>query len=93
MIRVGSWKPYAAMLVVVPVCFAAIYGLTWALGLGAPDPQHTGLFDMMRATGADMASAPTPGVLVALLSVGLTAAAVFIAAVRARTRATRAGER
>ncbi|HWS74995.1 MAG TPA: MFS transporter, partial [Quisquiliibacterium sp.] len=33
------------------------------------------------------------GVLVALLAVGLTAAAVFIAAVRARSRSTRAGER
>lgn len=36
-LRFGSWKPYLESGLLVPVCFALIYGLTWLLGLGQPD--------------------------------------------------------
>jgi uncharacterized protein len=74
MLRFGSWKPYVAMAVVVPLWFAAVYGLTWALGLAQPDWRLDGLFAIIRATGADMTGAPSPLlVLVALLATSVTA--------------------
>jgi hypothetical protein len=74
MLRLGSWKPYVVMAVVVPLWFAAVYGLTWALGLAQPDWRLAGLYAMIRATGADMTGAPSPGlVLVALLAASVTA--------------------
>ena len=36
-LRLGSWKPYVVSALLIPVCFAAIYGLTWLLKLGTPD--------------------------------------------------------
>jgi membrane protease YdiL (CAAX protease family) len=36
-LRLGSWKPYLVTALLVPVCFAAIYGLTWLVKLGRPD--------------------------------------------------------
>jgi membrane protease YdiL (CAAX protease family) len=70
MLRFGSWKPYVAMLVVVPLCFAVIYGLTWALGLAEPDWQLNGLYEMMRSYGTDMSAAPAPSLVLLALLVG-----------------------
>jgi membrane protease YdiL (CAAX protease family) len=36
-LRFGSWKPYLFSALLIPLCFAVIYGLTWLLGLGQPD--------------------------------------------------------
>jgi hypothetical protein len=70
-----SWKPYAVTALIIPVCFAIIYGLTWAFGFGQPDWQLANLFNMIAASGADMSGAPSPGtvlggVLVASLLIG-----------------------
>ena len=34
-LRFGSWKPYLASGIILPVCFALIYGVTWATGSGS----------------------------------------------------------
>ena len=34
--RLGSWRPYVKVALVVPATFALIYGITWLLGLGHP---------------------------------------------------------
>ena len=38
-LRLGSWKPYLATWIIIPVCFFIIYALTWLLSLGEPDWQ------------------------------------------------------
>jgi len=49
LLRPGSAGPYFLMLVLAPLLFAAMYGLTWLLGLGAPDMT---LSTLTRAAGA-----------------------------------------
>jgi membrane protease YdiL (CAAX protease family) len=33
----GQWRSYLAVAITLPVCYAIIYGITWALGLARPD--------------------------------------------------------
>ncbi|MDD3311865.1 CPBP family glutamic-type intramembrane protease [Pseudodesulfovibrio sp.] len=49
LLRFGSAGPWVLMLPLAPLLFAAMYGLTWLLGLGAPDPT---LATLTTATGA-----------------------------------------
>ncbi|WP_419784944.1 CPBP family intramembrane glutamic endopeptidase [Pseudodesulfovibrio sp.] len=49
LLRFGSAGPWVLMIPVVPLLFAAMYGLTWGLGLGSPDPTLTTL---TSATGS-----------------------------------------
>jgi membrane protease YdiL (CAAX protease family) len=67
----GSWKPYWYTALLVPLCFAIIYGLTWLFGLGKPDWQLTQFLAAMRET-AGTALPPTPPTAYILL--GLFAA-------------------
>jgi len=48
-LRFGSAGPWVLMLPLAPLLFAGMYGLTWLLGLGAPDPT---LGALTAATGA-----------------------------------------
>ncbi len=66
-VRIGELRGYIVAAVVVPACFALIYGLTWALGLGQPDWQLTELYRQVAAAGAPMAGAPDPPILIAAL--------------------------
>lgn len=70
-----SWKPYAVTAALIPLVFALVYALTWALGLGSPDWQLTAFFQLVAGSGADMSAAPAPGLLLA----GLGAASLFVA--------------
>jgi uncharacterized protein len=74
-LRFGSWKAYLGSWASLQVFFILTYGLTWALGWGHPDWQIQQLFDLMVASGADMSTAPDPGVVVA----GLFFSSLFIA--------------
>ena len=56
-LRFGSWRPYVATLVLVPLAFAATYAITWGLGLGEPDWQLRELTASLTAAGADVADA------------------------------------
>ncbi len=60
-LRFGSWKPYVATALGVPLCFVVIYGLTWALGLARPDWQLKAFYALIASGGADMSKAPPPG--------------------------------
>ncbi len=73
-----SIKPYLISALVIPVVFMLTYLLTWALGLGKPDWQLTSFFELIATTGADMSTAPAPGMILPLLFViSLFAAPVF----------------
>lgn len=58
-----SWKPYLATALLIPLTFAVTYAITWLLGLGRPDWQVTSFLATIAATGADMSTAPAPGLL------------------------------
>ena len=59
----SSWKPYVVSALLIPLSFMLIYFLTWMLGLGQPDWQLTSFYSMIAATGVDMSTAPSPGLL------------------------------
>lgn len=48
LMRLGSMGPYGLTLLLIPGLFAAMYGLTWALGLASPD---TTMRALIEATG------------------------------------------
>ncbi len=56
-LRFGLWRPYVAAALLMPVIFAVIYGLTWLLGLGAPDWQLTEFRQLVTDAGGDISSA------------------------------------
>lgn len=59
-IRFGAWRPYLAAGVLIPLCFAIIYALTWLLGLGQPDWQLVHFQAMIVAAGAEAPPMPPP---------------------------------
>jgi membrane protease YdiL (CAAX protease family) len=65
--RLGSWKPYLASAITVPLAFVATYLLTWVLGLGSPDWQISGFYGFMVSAGADPATLPPPGAFLLLM--------------------------
>ncbi len=58
--RLGSWKPYVAAALIVPVCFAIVYGLTWALGFGQPDWTLDQFRAMFFSAGINFPPIPNP---------------------------------
>ena len=78
-----SIKPYLFTALAVPVVFIITYLLTWALGLGKPDWQLTSFFELIASTGADMSTAPSPGLILLLLFVISLFAAPFINSIAA----------
>jgi hypothetical protein len=66
-LRFGSWKPYLATWIIIPVCFFLIYALTWLSKLGEPDWQLNELMALMASTGADMSTAPSPSTVTTAL--------------------------
>ena len=71
----GSWKAYLATWAAMPAFFILTYALTWGLGLASPDWEIRPLWNLVRESGADMSTAPSPHwVVVALLGSSLFAA-------------------
>ncbi len=66
-LRFGALKPYVVWWAAMPATFALIYAISWGLGLATPDFQMKGFFGLLAANGADMSSAPPPGLLILLL--------------------------
>ncbi len=58
--RLGSWKPYLASALILPLCFAIIYGLTWAFGLAQPDWQLEQFRAMFLEAGIPFPPIPHP---------------------------------
>ena len=66
--RFGSWKPYVASGLIVPLCFVLIYGLTWLLGLGRPHwdvDQY--MATLLQARGANIPHMPSPAIVLPAL--------------------------
>lgn len=66
-LRFGSWRPYVASAIIVPLAFLAIYSITWILGLASPDWQLADLMSMMAAAGAEASDAPPAHLLLPVL--------------------------
>ncbi len=67
-LRFGNWKPYVACWLVIPACYAVIYLLTWALGLGGqPDWQFTWFLGLFAQSGVAVPPMPAPGIIWAAL--------------------------
>jgi len=67
-VRFGSWKPYVASGLLIPLCFVVIYALTWLLGLGRPDwTLQQFLASIPAGGGAELAPMPSPALILALL--------------------------
>jgi hypothetical protein len=62
-LRFGSWKPYLASGLIIPLCFAVIYGLSWLMGLGQPDWELQQFKAMFVAAGAEFPPMPSPAVI------------------------------
>lgn len=65
--RLGPWQPYLAAAILLPLCFALVYALTWALGLTQPDWDLEQFRAMFVSAGVDVPPIPQPGL--ALLGV------------------------
>jgi len=57
-LKFGSWKPYLASGLIIPLCFGLVYGMTWLLGLGQPDFALKRMQELMAASGASPSTAP-----------------------------------
>lgn len=68
-LRFGSWKPYLASGLILPVSFLLIYALTWLLGLGQPDWHLTQFQEMIATSVGPAAPMPSPGVILVVLFV------------------------
>ncbi|HYG58060.1 MAG TPA: CPBP family intramembrane glutamic endopeptidase [Symbiobacteriaceae bacterium] len=79
-LRWAPWKAFLGVQLFTPLVFAAIYLLTWALGLAKIDPQLSTLFGPMRAASPTQPF-PDPLVVVAGLSAASLVAAPWINAV------------
>lgn len=62
-LRIGRLKPYLVSALVLPACFAVIYGLTWLLGLGGPDWQLAGFKSLMASAGVKTSGMPSSGII------------------------------
>jgi membrane protease YdiL (CAAX protease family) len=77
-LRLGPVRPYIAWALLMPLIFAVIYGVTWALGLGQPDWRLAGFMNMVTSRGGDLSGAPPPGVLIGLIFAGSTLVAPLV---------------
>ena len=70
--RLGPWRPYLTSAVVLPLGFALVYALSWALGLARPDWNLEQFRALFTAAGVEVPPIPNPaeallGVFVASL--------------------------
>lgn len=73
--RIGSWKPYLTSMIILPLAYALIYAVTWALGLTQPDWKLDQFRAMFITSGVDFPPIPNPGQVL----LGLFLASCFIA--------------
>ena len=76
--HLGSWKAYVSVAVILPLCFAIIYGITWALGLAQPDATLDQFRAMFVTAGINFPPIPNPGpVLLGLFFASVVVAPFF----------------
>jgi membrane protease YdiL (CAAX protease family) len=68
----GSWKPYLASGLIMPLCFAIIYGISWMLKLGQPDWQMEYFLRVLlpQEPSGDFSSMPSPLLILPAIFVG-----------------------
>ena len=77
--RFGSWKPYVASGLIVPLCFVLIYGLTWLLGLGEPHWELDQYMATLRqAGGANIPHMPSPAIILPAMYMATLVMAPFL---------------
>jgi hypothetical protein len=77
-IRLGSVKPYLEGALIIPLCFALVYGLTWLLGLAQPDWQLASLRHTLSEAGAASDLPITPPLFILLLFVSTITVTPFM---------------
>jgi uncharacterized protein len=77
-LRFGAWRAYVATAIILPVCFALVYGITWALGLAQPDWSLEQFRAMFLTAGINFPPIPNPGqVLLGLFFASVVVAPFF----------------
>ncbi|HEY5132437.1 MAG TPA: CPBP family intramembrane glutamic endopeptidase [Candidatus Krumholzibacteriaceae bacterium] len=77
--RFGSWKPYVASGLIVPLCFVLIYGLTWLLGIGRPHWEVDQYMATLRqAGGANIPHMPSPAIILPAMYMATLVMAPFL---------------
>jgi uncharacterized protein len=71
MLRFGKFKPYLVVWLLIPVAFALVYALTWALGITQPDFQMVYYMKLIASAGNATGPMPAPG-LIYLVVFGVT---------------------
>ncbi len=59
-LHLGSWKPYVGSALIMPLCFAITYGLTWLFGLTQPDWGLVQFRQMFLDAGVPFPPIPDP---------------------------------
>lgn len=62
-IRVGDWKPYVSVALIIPACFILIYGLSWLFGWGQPDWELQYFRGLFVEAGIEVPPIPSPFVI------------------------------
>jgi CAAX protease family protein len=62
-IRIGNWRPYVKIGLIIPACFVLIYGMTWLFGFGKPDWELQSFKGLFVAAGAEIPPMPSPLVI------------------------------
>jgi len=68
--RIGPLRPYLITILIVPLLFSVIYGLTWLLGLDRPDWGLEVFQAQVAELGTDLGAMPPAGQVLGLLFVG-----------------------
>ncbi|HVO76913.1 MAG TPA: CPBP family intramembrane glutamic endopeptidase, partial [Candidatus Bathyarchaeia archaeon] len=78
-VRFGSWKPYVASGLIVPLCFVVNYGLTWLLGIAHPHWDTSEFFAALRpGGGAALPAMPPAGLMLPALFLATLVLAPFV---------------
>jgi uncharacterized protein len=79
--RFGSWRPYVASGLLIPLGFVLVYALTWLLGLGRPDWELKQFLATLPADAGRAAPHVQPWLAIALLFAATTVLSPFLNAV------------
>jgi len=77
-LRLAPAGSFVGVLVLIPLLFAVIYALTWALGLGYPDWSLSAFTEMLSSSGAQVQFSGTPSRMIAVVLVTSLTIAPFI---------------
>ncbi len=59
-VRLGNWRPYVGVALIIPLCFLFLYALTWLLGFGTADWTLQYFQRLLVNAGAPVPEIPPP---------------------------------